>query len=513
MTGGGMFVLVAYGTQNVLLSGNPQMTYYYKIFRRFSHFSMENASIALDGPNELQYDQQIQLRAKIQRIGDLLSDMYLSFRIPDIYSKYIPGRTNQYEFKWVRYLGAAIINRIEFFVGGQRIQYLDGSYLLSKAMLEYDTDAFNKWRILVGDTNELTNPEGGAYSGGTTKTGYPHVVEDPTRIGLSQTNRPSLFGQDIHVPLNFWFTDAPSQALPLCALQYQECEVQITLNPIRDLYTILDISGYRVAPDYVMNSDLANIQNNKPAYSITTDPNTQIRSFLQDIRATLGPNTWFLNPRLQCTFVYLAEEERNTFASRPLTYIFPQVTPILNPGIIQNSTIDLDLHNPITRIIFIPRRSDWSERNDFSNFTNWFTYPFIPYNPTPNISPYLRNGFSGGILIPNSQKDIIRQMRVLCDGNEIQEVKPVDFFTKITPFRYTHGFTNAELPFYTWAITSSKIQPSGSLNASRIRNLQAEIGIFPLPLGTTYTYDITIYAESINFFIVASGTGASKYVL
>jgi hypothetical protein len=104
-------------------------------------------------------------------------------------------------------------------------------------------------------------------------------------------------------------------------------------------------------------------------------------------------------------------------------------------------------------------------------------------------------------------------MRVLCDGNEIQEVKPVDFFTKITPFRYTHGFTNAELPFYTWAITSSKIQPSGSLNASRIRNLQAEIGIFPLPLGTTYTYDITIYAESINFFIVASGTGASKYVL
>ena len=160
MTGGGMFVLVAYGTQNVLLSGNPQMTYYYKIFRRFSHFSMENASIALDGPNELQYDQQIQLRAKVQRIGDLLSDMYLSFRIPDIYSKYIPGRTNQYEFKWVRYLGAAIINRIEFFVGGQRIQYLDGSYLLSKAMLEYDTDAFNKWRILVGDTNELTNPEG-----------------------------------------------------------------------------------------------------------------------------------------------------------------------------------------------------------------------------------------------------------------------------------------------------------------------------------------------------------------
>ena len=78
---------------------------------------------------------------------------------------------------------------------------------------------------------------------------------------------------------------------------------------------------------------------------------------------------------------------------------------------------------------------------------------------------------------------------------------------------YTSGFTNAELPFYTWSVTSSKTQPSGSLNASRIRNLQVEIDFFPLPAGTTYTYELGIYVESINFFIVASGSGAPKYVL
>ena len=60
MTGGGILVLVAYGSQNVLLSGNPQMTYYYKIFKRYSHFSMENVTIALDGPNQLVFDQTIQ---------------------------------------------------------------------------------------------------------------------------------------------------------------------------------------------------------------------------------------------------------------------------------------------------------------------------------------------------------------------------------------------------------------------------------------------------------------------
>lgn len=522
MTGGGILVLVAYGSQNVIISGNPQMTYYYKIFKRFSHFSMENVTIALDGPNELQWDQTIQLRAKIQRIGDLLSDMYFSFQIPDIYSKYMTPTSgghgiSQWEFRWARYLGAAIINRVAFFVGGQRIQEFDGTYLLAKAQLEYDTDTFNKWRILVGDTDELNNPQLGAYSAGTSKVNYPTVIRDPVALGAgtAQTNRPSIVGQEIHVPLNFWFTDATSQALPLVGLQYQDCEVQLTLNPIQSLYSILDASGYRVNPNFITAAPQSGIDNNLPEYGVVQDVSGQIRYFLTDIDYTPpARNTWFLNPRIQCTYVYLSAEEQKTFATRPLTYVFPQVYIMPNQGIFQRQILDLDLHNPVTRLIFVPRRSDWTNRNDFANFTNWYTYPYAPFKPTQGITPtYLQQNLISGLLIPNAQKDIIRSLRVLCDGNEIQEVKPVDFFTKIAPFRYTSGFTNAELPFYTWAITSSKIQPSGSLNASRIRNLQVELDVFPLPSATTYTYDVDIYVESLNFFVVASGSGAPKYVL
>jgi Major capsid protein N-terminus/Large eukaryotic DNA virus major capsid protein len=523
MTGGGLLVLIAYGSQNVILSGNPQMTYYYKLFKRYSHFSMENITIAMDGPNELQYDQTIQLRAKIQRYGDLMSDMYFSFSIPDIYSKYfVPdntvagGRVSQWEFKWVRYIGAAIINRAAFFIGGQKIQEFDGTYLLSKAILEYDTDTFNKWKILVGDVNELINPSAGAYSGGTSKTGYPSVIQDTRRkaAGASQLNRPSILGQDIHIPLNFWFTDATSQALPIIGLQYQDCEVQLTLNPIKQLYTILDASGYRVSPDYSMVSSVANIENNIPSYGVTQDVSGQIRYFLTDVGYNPpATNTWFLNPRLQCTFVYLTDDERQTFAGRPLTYVFPQVYAIPYNGIIQRNTYDLDIHNPITRLIFVPRRSDWIYRNDYSNFTNWYTYPFVPYRQTPDAPAYLQASLISGLLVSNSQKDILRQVRILSDGNEIQEVKTIDFFSKITPYRYTSGFTNGELPIYTWALTSSKIQPSGSFNSSRVRNLQMELDVFPLPAGTTYTYSLNLYVESLNFLVIASGSGAPKYVL
>ena len=158
MTGGGLLALIAYGSQNVILSGTPQMTYFYKTFRRYTHFATENVTTAMDGPNELPFDRPIELRAKIQRVGDLLCDLYFTFTIPDIYSKIIIPGSRQYEFKWVRYLGAAIIQKAAFFVGGQKIQEFDGTYLLAKAMSDLTTDEFEKWRVLVGDTDELNDP-------------------------------------------------------------------------------------------------------------------------------------------------------------------------------------------------------------------------------------------------------------------------------------------------------------------------------------------------------------------
>ena len=250
MTGGGLLGLVAYGSQNVVLSGNPDMTYFYKVFRRYTHFAMESIAQQMDGPDQLFYDQPIKVRFKIPRIGDLVSDMYFTFQLPDIYSKYISPRVRsyQYEFQWSKYIGCALIQNAAFFIGGQKIQEFDGSYLLAKALADYKTDEFAKWERLVGNVAELVDPANGIYAGGTNQTGYPNVIRDPSLPLGSQLNRPSLFGQTIRVPLPFWFAENAGSALPLVGLQYHECEVQLTLNPINQLYTVLDASGFRVAP-------------------------------------------------------------------------------------------------------------------------------------------------------------------------------------------------------------------------------------------------------------------------
>ena len=56
MPGGGLLSLICFGTQNVLLSGNPDMTYFYKTFKKYTHFALETTTKAMDGPTDYPYD-------------------------------------------------------------------------------------------------------------------------------------------------------------------------------------------------------------------------------------------------------------------------------------------------------------------------------------------------------------------------------------------------------------------------------------------------------------------------
>ena len=166
MPGGALLSIYSYGSANVILNDNPDFTYYYKVFKRYSHFSFETIDQTPDGPNELYFDQSIKLRLKIPRVGDILSDMMFTFVLPDIYSKYLNtvnnnNRTAQYNFQWTRYIGAQILSNVAFFVGGQKIQEFDSDYIIAKAHADYNTDTLFKWSQLVGDVPELNDPANG----------------------------------------------------------------------------------------------------------------------------------------------------------------------------------------------------------------------------------------------------------------------------------------------------------------------------------------------------------------
>jgi hypothetical protein len=520
MPGGGLVSLVAYGAQNVILSGNPDMTYFYKMFKKYTHFSLETTTKLMDGPTDYPYDQSIQLRARVDRVGDLLSDMYFSFDIPAIYSKYQTtdpenGPITQQQFQWVRYLGAAAIQSAYITSGPNKIQEFTGEYLMTKALIDYPKDKFEKWQQLVGDVPELYDPANGIY-GNPTATGgeYPNVVQDYTNS--SQNNTPSIPATTVYVPIPFWFTEE-GQALPLVALQYYTIDVTINLTPSQQLYTIMDASGFRMAPGYRVLTPKHNIQTNIPEFISIDSTSNQIRNFFTDVNSTVPPlNTWACNPTLHTTYVFLPEKERNLFASTPLMYLARQVTLVSFPEIVSNSLLYLDIHNPITRIITVPRRSDvLLYRNIATNFTNWWNWPERPKIPTtyPDNSSYLELESATGLVVPAGQVDILQALRILADGNEIQELKPTSFYTNLTPWKYLSGGANRRLPVYSFELHSPTSQPAGSINSSRIRRLQMDLQVYPLPPNSSYIYSINFYVENINFFIVESGMGDIKYAL
>jgi hypothetical protein len=116
-------------------------------------------------------------------------------------------------------------------------------------------------------------------------------------------------------------------------------------------------------------------------------------------------------------------------------------------------------------------------------------------------------------VVAGGQPDIIQALRILSDGNEIQELKPSSYFTAITPWKYLSGGANRKLPVYSFELHSPSSQPMGSINSSRIRKFQVDLQVYPLPPNTTYIYSVNFYVENINFFLVESGMGDNKYAL
>ena len=522
MPGGGLFSLVAYGAQNVLLSGNPDFTYFYKTYKKYAHFAEESVTFAMDGPQDLSYNQPIQVRFKLQRVADLVRDIYFVFDLPDIYCKYIEsfptstGRSSQYNFQWVNHIGCHIIQNIGFYIGGQKIQEFNGDYITIKAQCDLNKDAYEKWNTLVGNVPDLYDPANGLYAGGSMGSGYPLVYNNSPGQPTSQNvNRPSIQGRQLQVPIPFWFSETTFGALPLVALQFHECEIQITLRPINELYKVLDNNGYQVAPGYQYNASPIELQPGNIFYTSSDISEVAINNFLTDIGTPIPLlNTWALNPRIELTYVYVTDDERTQFSSEALQYLVRQVTLYSFDSITSRQFVELNTHNPIERIIIIPRRSDSLQyRNQTNNYTNWIN---------PNKPPFLQtNGWpsnvnltsSTGRFVLNGQQSILNRLAILGDGNVLQEDKPIEYYTQVVHWKYVTGVPDSNLVVYPFSLTSPLIQPNGSINSSRIKSFQLDLNVYPLPPNSFYQYNINVYVESLNWVTISSGMGGLKYAL
>jgi hypothetical protein len=544
---GGLISLVCFGNENVILNGNPQMTYFYKAFSKHTHFSLEPKEIPLNGPQQLAFDAPILMKVQLPRDGDLLADLVLRVDLPEIYSKaYLDQsgeltRTPQ-QFKWVRQVGVRMIERITFLVGGSKIQEFTGDWIATRALLDKTDTEYNKWRVMVGDIPELFDPENGIYRD-EVNGGYPNVVAWTTQA--TQTNAPSIPARRLRIPLGLWFSDAIEYALPIVALQNHFAEVQIQFRSIRDLYTIRDPSGVRVKYGYqlgpylptdqytgVWNPDLlgrlpVTLNNNYMSFS---DPSGSMRYFLTDISGSIPlSDSWPLNASLEATWVFLTDSERKVFATRSLQYLVRQVQLFRFPGTIGKIREEIDVHNIATRAIWFARRSDALKyRNDYTNLTNWIFTSDRPYILPLAGYPSLPTGYGrSGLQISGIQRRILRGATFIANGTNLFDTQDAQYFNEYVPYKYLAGNAaptdnfglnsqNEMWPLHVLSFAlngSDSRQPSGTLNTSRIDKLQFEVDVEPIPIGALYTYDVDLYMETYNFLEISSGLGGLKFAL
>jgi hypothetical protein len=419
----------------------------------------------------------------------------------------------------VNFIGCHLIQSIGFYIGGQKIQEFDGTYLTVKAQADLDANAYQKWQRLVGNVPELYDPAKGRYGGGSTGVGYPLVYDNngPLGDGSGNTNQPSIKGRQIQVPLPFWFAESTFGALPLIGLSLHECEIRATLRPINQLYRILDANGFTVAPGYQYNPSPIPLQPDNVYYTSSNDiTDVTINNFLTDVGVEKpNTNTWQFNPRIQATYVYVTDEERQQFSGEALQYLVRQVNRYEFDAISARQLVLLDVHNPMERMLIVPRRSDsLLYRNQPDNFTNWVEpnkRPFIPVDGGWTDQVNLIH--SSGQQVQNGQRSILRGLTLIGDGIMLQEEKPIEYYTQTVPWKYVTGNPDEELVIYPFGLTTPSAQPHGSINCSRIRKLQLDLDVNQLPINSFYKYTITTYVECLNWVTIASGMGGLKYAL
>jgi hypothetical protein len=215
--GGGLMQLVAYGAQDIYLTGNPQITFFKVVYRRHTNFAVESIEQTFNG----QADFGKRVTATISRNGDLIQQMYLEVVLP------IATSESTYN-TWTYGVGNALVKQAEIEIGGQLIDRQYGDWM-------------NIW-------TELTVPEG-------KRRGYDNMVGNLAKNTVQRGNMNSTVNQRLYVPLQFWFNRNPGLALPLIALQYHEVKLNLELRNFSELtqqsQTTTDTLSCKLYVDYV----------------------------------------------------------------------------------------------------------------------------------------------------------------------------------------------------------------------------------------------------------------------
>lgn len=395
---------------------------------------------------------------KINRYGDLLSNMYLSFELPQLSVEDIDGlsesiATSNFRIKWQDYIGNIAIEKIILRIGGQKIDEQTGEFM------QFHTDLYDKtWSKLcmIGHEKNLIIPS--------------------TKISK----------QYVYVPLKFFFCNDITKALPIYALNYHEIEIEVKLRNWNDLYFVLSTLTDNVSDTESKTSKLFYKHTN----NVITKKN-------------------LTGLRLDCNYIFLDDNERKYFMENKHEILIQQVQ-YQEQSILNNQKVFLNFNNPIKELIYVFQAQSIEDYGEIFN-----------YSGKPVYLPSSTSDFTEMLWIQIPHKHLLDKASMQFNGNDRVSEKDYKYWHLVQNYETYRNKLEHNIYTFNFGLSKNENTGSCNFSKLDEVSLDIKLSestdeIYhrdgsTISIGRSSSNKIKVYAVNYNIFKIDSGMGAVMF--
>ena len=521
--GGGLMQLVAYGAQDVYLTGNPQITFFKVTYRRHTNFAMEAIEQTFNG----QADFGRRVTCTVSRNGDLAYRTYLQVTLPEVSCKKTAAGVvgDAKKARWLDCPGEQLIQHVEVEIGGQRIDRQYGDFMHLWNQLTMSSEQERGYNKMVGNTTQLTftvDNTGADIDGPCDSNGPAQVCAE--RNALPETT--------LYVPLQFWFCRNPGLALPLIALQYHEVKINVELRKLDECLW---------------------------AVSETDSDNKGTLSSKAASKSLVAAS-------LYVDYVFLDTDERRRMAQNPHEYLIEQLQFTGDESVGSSSNkIKLNFNHPCKELIWVVQKDehvDYCKSLTYNyslfqlegaqpfNYTDAYdvlinnvdefriaagnmkdesssaSYQSTAEKEKDDINIFLSPPSDGsGVTQANQVSDaaafILKEdsldlhcwgenpvvtAKLQLNGQDRFQEREGSYFDTVQPYQHHTRAPDSGINVYSFALRPEEHQPSGSCNFSRIDNATLQLVLSNNTVSGSQTAKVRVYATNYNVLRAVSYT-------
>ena len=532
---GALIQLAAIGKQDNILTGNPQITFFKSVYRRYSNFSIESIQHSFNGTAD--FGQEFS--ADINSHGELMYKMYFQTDLPKInVSSGLDSGTSKYRaFRWLNWIGHILFEKLEIKIGSSDIDKHTGEWLHIWHELTCPEDKKRAYAEMVGNVPKLTQ----IYS---TNSNNECIVNSHT----------------LYVPLQFWFCRNPGLAFPLTAAKDNKCYLNLKLRDFNECIWACEQSAKNSYTSIKYGSDALG---------------TQIKAL---------QNTY-----LYIDYIFLGDDEKRKFKNNSHTYLIETLQTNGSETVNSlNTNIKLNFSHPVKELIWVAQPTNFIS-NDYSlsrggrqyyNFTDLWDYNGFTGTPEPtngcgmpggrrphnlfggnpevivegqlnknnswattitsgsdtkiqytnagyvDIAQYTRtasiNTFNNrngiwnntGNIRSDQGQNVVASGNLFIAGNARFTERKGSYFNLVQPYQHHTNIPAPGINVYSFALNPENNQPSGACNFSEIENSRLKLTLTSDSLDTNYNsgnVNINIYAVNYNILSVSNNKAVLAY--